>query len=188
VALAAVVVVVPAAAQNPPACVNCLPPYAVGVTPDSSPKGRAPSGTYTDTFTVQNVGANTDTYSFACLATGGVTCSTVNPTSATLSTWQTRAVSVTYTVGTSAGTLKLLASGANDVANDEGSYLISLPPAVTLVAPVLTSGGRAVVRTRQPLGRATFLPRGSPLDTTKTMLTWRTDTVTTLARASRGLV
>ncbi len=188
VALAAVVVVVPAAAQNPPACVNCLPPYAVGVTPDSSPKGRAPSGTYTDTFTVQNVGANTDTYSFACLATGGVTCSTVNPTSATLSTWQTRAVSVTYTVGTSAGTLKLLASGANDVANDGGSYLISLPPAVTLVAPVLTSGGRAVVRTRQPLGRATFLPRGSPLDTTKTMLTWRTDTVTTLARASRGLV
>ena len=31
-------------------------------------------------------------------------------------------------------------------------------PTVTLVVPVLTSGSRAVVRTRQPLIRATFLP------------------------------
>jgi hypothetical protein len=44
------------------------------------------------------------------------------------------------------------------------------PQAVTLVAPVLTSGSRAVVRTRQPIIRATFLPSGTAIDTAATVL------------------
>jgi RHS repeat-associated protein len=61
-------------------------------------------------------------------------------------------------------------------------------PSVSLIVPTLTSGSRAVVRTRQPVIRATFLPNATAIDTTKTVLSWRGETVTGLARHNRGLI
>ena len=61
-------------------------------------------------------------------------------------------------------------------------------PAVTLVAPVLTGGARSVVRTRQPLIRAMFLPSASAIDTAATVLRWRGEVITNLARHNRGLL
>ena len=68
------------------------------------------------------------------------------------------------------------------------SALAVAAPSVTLVAPVLTAGSRSVVRTRQPLIRALFLPTGTAIDTTATILSWRGEVVTSLARHNRGLI
>jgi RHS repeat-associated protein len=94
-------------------------------------------------------------------------------------------VTVTYSVGASNGQVRLTATGE---ASQDGWYTVSVDPAVTLVLPVLTSGSRALVRSRQPIIRATYLPLGSPIDTTQTLLKWRGETVTTLARHNRGVL
>jgi hypothetical protein len=166
----------PAIAQQD--CISC--PYGVSVTPDGATRVRAISGSsYVDTFTVTNTGTNTDTYTFSCQVTGGISCSNVNPTSATVFVDEPQIVIVTYTVAAPAGTLQLTATSSH--ATDVGSFVISTNPSITWVVPA-RSGTRAVVATRQPLIRSLFLPSGSGLDTTKTVLVWKhgasTDTVT----------
>jgi RHS repeat-associated protein len=185
----------PAAAQVPLCQTGCTGTYSVEVTPDNLAKARLLSGSnYVDTFTVTNTGDNSDTYSFSCSATGGITCVQVNPTSATIGI-HAKGVVVTYSVSSPGGTLTLTASAH---AMDTGSLIISANPTLTWVVPS-RSGTRAVVATRQPLIRALFLPNGSGIDTTKTVLVWKhgasTDTVTrfrsdslSVARQNRGLI
>lgn len=174
-------------AQHPP-CVGGCNPYAVSVTPKfGSPAGVAAhllgSGVV-DSFEVTNGGSNSDSYDFTTHVTGGVTVTNVNPTSATVPSASAIYVKVTYTLGTPGGTLKLFAT--SDFVSDSGGYTISANPSVTLVAPVLTSGSRAVVRNRQPIIRATYLANGSTVSTTT--LTWHGTDVSSLIRANSGLM
>lgn len=173
----------PALAQQQ--CVtNCT--HAVVVTPDGTVRARAITGTYADTFTVKDTSDIADTYTFTCQHTGGIGCVSVNPTSKKLfGSGDSVRVAVTYTVASS-GLVILQADGANS--SDNGNYSVLANPTVALVAPVLTSGSRAVVHNRQPLIRAFFTTNGSPIDSTRTQVTWRGTDVTTLFRKSRALV
>lgn len=163
--------------------------YVVSVTPDGNTVVQALQTRDTVQFTVSNDGTLADTYTFTCSVTGGLACVAVSPTSATIQPDLFKKVTVIYDVGASAGSVRLTATGN---ATDLGWFAITSEPTITIVAPVLTSGSRAVVRNRQPLLRATFLPNGSGIDTTATVLTWKrgatTDTVSGLARANRGLL
>jgi RHS repeat-associated protein len=165
-------------------------PYAVEVTPDGGTVTK-PTSTAVNSvsFTVRNAGDNPDTYGFSCFATGPLTC-TGTPSPVTLQPFTQTNVTVQFsTSGTiGSGTLQLEASGGT-VANDVGSYTVTTAaaPTVTFVVPTLTSGSRAVVRTRQPIIRALFASGGSGVDSMPTM-TWRGQSVTALVRRSRGLI
>lgn len=177
-----------AQAQDPPLCPSCVD-FAVAVQVIGSDQLGAPrngSG-LTVEFRVENTGLQGDTYAFTCTTTGGVTCGVVSPTSAEMASGDTLHVQVTFSTGTTLGTLRLRGTGLEGGATSQSWYNVSYAPVITLVVPA-ASGGRAVVRNRQPVVRATYLPDGSPVDTTKTALRWRTETVTTLARANRRLL
>jgi len=174
-------------AQVQPNCVGCQP-WAVAVYPDGDSTG-APlnSSGNSVVFVVANTGtmAEGDDYALTCSKTGGITCGTVTPSSIHLDPGDTAHVTVTFSVGSTTGQIKLTATG---VASDVGFFVVTTYPTITLAVPILTSGSRAVVRNRQPIIRALFVPNGSPVDTTKTVLKLRSDTVTKLARANRGLI
>ncbi|MGH7701482.1 MAG: hypothetical protein ACREMO_00160 [Gemmatimonadales bacterium] len=180
-----------AQAQIGTECASCGVPYKVSVTPDggSEPVRLNNTGGYTATFWVQNVGDSTDTYDLTCSQSTPVTCGTVTPPQVTLGSFVQATVTVNYSVGAAGtGTLKLWAEG-NLVANDGSTNVTAVaPPTVSLVAPVLTTGSRSVVRTRQPLIRALITPNPTTVDSTLTVLKWRGSAVTSLARANRGLI
>ena len=140
----------PGAAQDKaqPECqLGCIT-YSVLVDPHGGTYGGtvvqpANGGPYTATFTVTNTSSPdgvTDTYAFTCSASGGISCISVSPTSATLSsgaaapispggggggakslgTWRSSTVltyptsvdvQVTYTVGATGGNVYLTATG-----------------------------------------------------------------------------
>ena len=136
------------------------------------------------TFTVWNNGGATKTPTLTCGATGALTCLSVAPATPTLAPWSDTDITVTFRVGT--GTLTLSSSDGGS-----GHYLVNgdsgTAPTVTLVVPAVTAGNRALVRNRQPLIRALF-SNGSTVDTAATLLRWRGDTVTALARQNRRLL
>jgi len=187
-----------ATAQTPsPLCqTGCTGGYSVEVQQKGNPHTNyLNSSPDTVQFTVSNDGTNSDTYTFTCQQTGGISCISVSPSSATIQADGFKNVKVVYGVGSTVGNVQLKASGH---ATDTGWYAVNANPTVTLVAPLRTSG-RAIVATRQPLIRALFLPNGSSLDTTQTLLTWKhgstMDTVTTfhadslsVPRQNRGLL
>ena len=161
------------------------------VTPDGGyDPDRAKNSTgNTTVFTVINNGNLTDTYTFTCAATGGVTCTNVNPVSKTLTSFQQQLVTVTYSVGSSGGRVTLDALGAADVnpGHDTGFILITTPPVITLVTPKVTNGAdTGLVHTRTPLVLATF-SADAPIDLTTLVLKLGTDTVTRLARRNVAL-
>ncbi len=171
------------------------PVYAVAVTPDA---GSQPTEAYRVvntfwyplSFTVENTGNATETYTFTCSGGGGLDCYSVSPTSVTLAPNAGTTVTVRYDVYAPTGNrlVTLAAQGTHDPAYDTGSYLVEVvdPPVVTLDAP--GTGARTLVHNRQPVLRAFFLPRESRIDTTTTVLTFRGDTVSNLARHSSGLI
>src|SRR6266540_3521011 len=181
--------------QTPgPLCTDCPPPPPTGsvaVTPDGATTATrgANTGGYSEAFTVKNTGSAADTFFITCQGFTNVTCSGVSASPVILAPAAEVQVTASYAVGSvGTGRLRLRAFSDASAAIDTGWYNVPVGPTVTLVAPVLTSGARALVRTRQPLVRATFLPGGSPIDSTLTTLLWRGENVTTLARANRGLV
>ena len=162
--------------------------YSVAVTPDGG-SGGATFGTTGDIvrFTVQNTGTIANSFTFATTATGNASVPGVSPSSAAIPAGSSITVSGIYNFGASGtGTVKLTATGAN--ASDTGTVTISsaTPPTIAIVVPA--GSPRAVVHNRQPIVRATFLPvSGGAIDSTRTVVTWRTDTVTALGRHNRGL-
>jgi len=173
------------AAQDCPSCTQ----FAVSVSvvgDDQLGVPRNASG-LSALFRVQNTGTFPDDYDFGCTTTGGVTCGVVSPTTAPLDPDGSVVVEVTFSTGSTVGILRLNATGREGNASATTWYFVSYAPALTLVVPTAT-GGRAIVRNRQPVVRATYLPDGSPVDTTQTALRWRGETVTSLARANRGLM
>ena len=175
-------------------CISCGVPYRVEVTPDgfAEPLRAVNSGPFTASFVVRNSGDNSDIYDLSCLATGPITCGSLSQTILGLGTFSQATITVQYTTGgPGTGSINLTAtSRTSELAVDGGSYAVTAvaPPVVSLVAPVLTTGSRAMVRTRQPLIRALFASNGSGVDSTTTVLQWKGTTVTSQARANRGLV
>jgi RHS repeat-associated protein len=96
--------------------------YAVQTTPDgsSTPERYVNTTGHQASFTVKNSGTSDNThFTFTCSAQSGLTCSSWNPTSATLDSGQTTMVTAYYNVGSSTGTktLTLSASGPHGASN-----------------------------------------------------------------------
>jgi uncharacterized repeat protein (TIGR01451 family) len=124
---------------------NVIPTVSanVVVTPDAAAVNRLPSGTgpttYTETFTVQNTGNRSDTYSLSAGSTDGTVVSIVsvdgaagNTGSITLAPGASGTVSVTYTVSNSAAagatsTIGISATSGNDgTKSDSGSRVVTV--------------------------------------------------------------
>lgn len=187
-----------ASAQLPPPPCAGTCPYSVSVNPVSGLTGAHRSSTNdTVVYTVKNMGANSDEYTLTCSTTGGVSCTSVSNTDMPLASGASQQDTVVYSVGSTFGTVSLKATGTMGSlphATSTGTYTVEGYPTITLVTPV-GSSGRAVVHNRQPVLRAIFGTDGSAIDTTKTLLIWRSDTVTvfhsdtlTTARHNRGLI
>src|SRR5437773_923946 len=115
------------------ACPNCQP-YAASVDPAPGTAAHPLStGSWTVTFTVQNTGNLDDQYDFSCSITGGITCSNVNPATASLTSLQSVQVVVTYSVGASVGDVRLTATGVGGGAHSTGWFTVSASPTVALV-------------------------------------------------------
>ncbi len=169
--------------------VSMVAPVGVSVTPDLAPVQRTANTTgHSQVFTITNTSGVSKTYTLTHGSLGNVTTTGITPGSLTLAAAAADTAIVTYNVG-SMGTGKVILTATATGAKDQGSAAVTITnsaPTVTLVVPTGTS--RAVVRTRQPILRATFLRASDPLDTAATVLTWRGENVTALARQSRGLV
>lgn len=124
---------------------NVIPAVAasVVVTPDAAAVNRLPSGTgpttYTETFTVQNTGNRSDTFSLSAGSSSGTTVSIVSVDGAagttgsiTLAPGASGTVTVTYTVSNSApagatSTIGLTASSGNGAGqSDSGSRVVTV--------------------------------------------------------------
>jgi len=120
---------------------NVLPAVAAGVvvTPDGGTVDRLPSGsgptTYTETFTVQNTGNRTDTFSLSASAGSILTIISVNGTAGSggtinLASGGTTTVDVVYTVSNSAAagateSLVLTATSTNNASvTDPGNRVV----------------------------------------------------------------
>lgn len=158
-------------------CITGCFTYSVEVTaPLPNPVAHLLGAQYTDSFTVQNLGTGSDNYTMRCNTTGGISNCSASPSPLSVNADGLKKVGVTYTLNSPGGTVKLTATGNGDSSSDV--LTVTANPSVTLIVPVVTSGSRAVVATRQPLVQAVFTPNGSAIDTTKTFLQWRSDTVT----------
>ncbi len=118
--------------------------YGVSVTPDggTTPIRTPNTGGYSGSFTVQNTGATSNTFSFTCSGLGGATCGAV-PAAVTLGAGLQTTVSMPYSVGApGTGTLTLTASGT--YTSDAGSYSV---PIVSYGVSVTPDGGAAPNRT-----------------------------------------
>ncbi len=192
----------------------------VDVTPHFNSTDNALTGsTNTVSFVVHNLGEGYDTYTLT-MGCGGVTCVSQSRTSIGLPGGTSYTVYVTYTAGapntTGSVSLNAQTEGCEAPPEEEEedarggpmmgrdvvdvtcygatggwNVVVGPYPTITMVAPVVTSGTRVVVRNRQPIIRATFVSGATPptaLDTTQTVVTWRGENVTTLARQNRGLI
>jgi RHS repeat-associated protein len=104
--------------------------YGVTVTPDGGITANRPQNTsgYSEIFSVTNIGSGSNTFTFSCGGTGGVTCGTV-PAAVTLASNGQTGVSMPYSVGApGVGVLTFTATGTN--ASDAGTD--SVPITVTL--------------------------------------------------------
>jgi RHS repeat-associated protein len=117
--------------------------YGVAVTPDGATAATRPANTsgYSESFTVQNTGSASNTYSFSCTGSSNVTCGS-NPPAVTLAAGASTTVTAPYSVGVAGtGTLSLSAAGTN--ASDGGSYSV---PVVAYGVAVTPDGATAADR------------------------------------------
>lgn len=168
-----------------PLCPGC---GYVSVTPDGSydPNRQTSSSGNTTTFTATNSSGSTITFMFSCWGTGGVSCTQISPTSKKLANGASITLNVTYSVGSGGGTIRADMEGGSWY--DDGYRLVTTSPVVTVVLPQVTTADTALVHTRRPLIRATYVSNDAALDTTTLVVRWGTDTVTALTRRNRGLV
>ena len=118
---------------------------SVSVTPKGGTTAtRAPNGPlYSESFTVQNIGAVTETYSFACQATPPVICVGPTPASTTLNAGIGTVVPVSYyTEAPGTSTLSLVALNASQK-GDTGTYTV---PIVATGVSVTPDSGTAPAR------------------------------------------
>ena len=172
--------------------IGCIA-WDVAVSPDGAAIGEtANTSGHGVSFTVQNRGYGDDSYNLTCTTTGSVTCTSIKlngvpVTQVVLDAEASATIAVGYSVGAAgSGTLKLTADGRDD---DHGTFNITVIALPTVTLAASDTGATRVVHNRQPIIRARFLrSAGSPIDTARTRLVWRGDTVTALARHNRGLI
>lgn len=176
------------AAQNGP----LAPPTPVTVWPDGyfEPDRPKNSSGHATTFLVTNNTTGSLSLTFDCWGEGGVTCSSVLPTSKTLGAGAQVTLNVTYSVGASGGRIFASASGGGNY--DDGYRIVTTPPTLTLVIPAVTQApSTALIHTRTPLVVATYSstePADALIDTTTLVVKLGSDTVTALTRRNKGLV
>ncbi len=157
------------------------------------------TGPYNQTFTVTNCGSTPITgITLTCEQLAPVACSSVTPSSrSTLAGGASFTVTLAYSVGSPGiGQAYLRASwGEDDSAIGILGVTVHGPPIILLEPAGAFPASRAVIRNRMPILRALISAQYSAIDTTKTVLAWRTDTVTrwrsdslTVARWNRGVV
>jgi RHS repeat-associated protein len=108
----------------------------VTVTPHSAmaTTRTANTGGYSESFTVQNNGSTSNTFTFSCNGVNNVTCGSV-PAPVTLAGFAQTTVGMPYSVSVpGTGVLSLTASGTN--ASDVGNYTVPVaPPYAVTVTP-----------------------------------------------------
>ncbi|MBK9069372.1 MAG: RHS repeat protein [Gemmatimonadetes bacterium] len=200
--LAAALVLVGASAAPLRAQIEAPLSGCAGLDITTTPTGvvRAQNtGPHNQTFTVSNCGSTPITgITLTCEQLTPVSCGSVTPSSrSTLAGGASFTVTLAYSVGSPGiGQAYLRASwGEDDTAIGILGVTVHGPPLITLSPASTGPSGRAVVRNRMPIVRAQIAAQYAALDTTKTVLAWRTDTVTrwrsdslTVARWNRGLI
>ncbi len=98
----------PLVAQNSP-----LVPgdYVVSVSPHGNTLDQPLNTRDTVRFTVTNTGTLADAYTFSCSVTGGLSCVSVSPTSATIQPELFKKVTVIYDIGSSGGDVRYAHGG-----------------------------------------------------------------------------
>ena len=116
----------------PQRCVPCDPgcpctTHIVLVTPKGTQiSWQAPSTGHAAVFTAKNQGNASEGYTFACSATGKVTCTSLDKTTATLGAGVSTLVTATYAVSDSgSGVLTLTATGTIAHDTDNGTYNVT---------------------------------------------------------------
>ncbi len=186
----------PLAAQQAPLS-GCIG-LDITTTPTGVVKAQN-TGPHNQTFTVTNCGSTPITgITLSCEQLAPVSCGSVTPSSrSTLAGGAAFTVTLTYSVGSPGiGQAYLRASwGEDDTAIGILGVTVHGPPLITLTPASTGPSSRAVVRNRMPIIRAQVAPQYAAVDTTKTVLAWRSDTVTrwradslTVARWNRGLI
>lgn len=118
--------------------VTVQPGWGVAVTPDAGtePTRPANSGGYTASFSLQNTGANQDTWSFSCAATGSVVCGTPPAPVTRAGNLPPVTVNMPYSLGGAVSgphTLTLTATSTTAHSSDAGSFTV--PVAAVSVIP-----------------------------------------------------
>ena len=121
------------------------------VTPDGQAISVGTNSSRTVTFTLQNRGTTTASYSLSCLNGGNVTCGTVSPSQVTVGPNMAGPVNVTFTTSAvGAGTITLHAVGSQG-GSDDGTYNITnTPPPPTYGVSVTPDGYSTNVRFSSP--------------------------------------
>lgn len=137
--------------HGPDVGLSRIPCYTVSVTPDGTvtPSRTAGTSGYTAVFTVKNTGFNSDTYTFSCQGSLGVTCSSFTPTSKTLASNATVSVTATYAVSSTPGTGRLQLTATSVNSSDIGYYSV---PIVTYGVSVTPDGSVAAKRPANTTG------------------------------------
>ncbi len=118
--------------------VTIAPPHAVTVTRDGDTTAtrRGNTGaTFSQTFTVQNIGSSRDSYTITCSAATPITCTGTDSTQVTLNFLEQRVVTAFYTAG-GGGTGRITLKASNAFASDTGWYSVPVAYPVDLVPDV----------------------------------------------------
>jgi RHS repeat-associated protein len=164
-------------------------PGDVNVSPiggDYDPDRPKNSPGHVTTFDAGNNSGSTVFFEFSCFSSGGVTCTDITPSSATLQTGQHITLTVTYNVGAAGGQIGADMTGEPDY-YDDGIKIVTTPPTLQLVTPKVTNGDTALVHTRIPLVLATYSTTDAALDTATLVIKLGPDTVTQLVRRNSRL-
>ena len=177
---------------------STLAPATTGLSVTASPKFIDRAEQQADlavTYFIKNTTAATvNNIALTCSATGMVACVSIDLTLLTsLAAGATIDIDLHYATGAAgSGTITLTATAST--ASGAGPHIVTViaPPTITIVVPTLSSGSRAVVRTRQPVVRVSYLGAttnpNAAVDSSTLLVTWRGRTVTSEARINRGLL
>lgn len=198
VLLCAALHVLPSAGHAQEAPLSGCTGLDITTTPTGVSKAQN-SGPHNQSFTVTNCGTSTiSSINLACAELAPVSCVSVNPTyRASLGAGASFSVSLSYNVGNPGIGQAYLQATWGDENSAIGILGVTVhgPPAIILEPASTFPASRAVIRNRMPILRALIAAQYSAIDTTKTVLAWRTDTVTkwrsdslTVARWNRGVV
>jgi RHS repeat-associated protein len=121
------------------------------VTPDGQALSVGTNASKTVTFTLQNLGVASETYTATCAATGNATCGSITPSQITVGPGQAGPISVTVgagAVGTGTATLHVVGSRGG---SDDGSYNVTVtPPPPTYGVAVTPDGYTTTIRFASP--------------------------------------